>query len=78
MSDDTPVLTCRLERFATGRITTNSSPSRVVVGSTTVAESPLILILLQFGDDQVCWIAELAVPAIWEALLHKSVYGAPI
>lgn len=68
MSDATPVLTCRLQSSLAGHITTNCSPSRVVVGYTTVAESHMILIRLQFGDVQVCWIAELAVPAIWGAV----------
>ncbi len=68
MSDATPVLTCRIESSVADHIRTDCSPSNVFVGYFAVGESRLILIRLQFGDVQVCWLAELAVPEILGAV----------
>lgn len=66
MSDGTPVLTCRMESSVADHIRTDCSPSNVIVGY--VGEISAMLIQFQFGDVQVCWLAELAVPAIWAAV----------
>ncbi|SPB14875.1 hypothetical protein NOV72_02106 [Caballeronia novacaledonica] len=66
MSDATPVLTCRFQSSDADRIKTDCSPSHVIVGY--IGEIRLMLIQFQFGDVQVCWLAELAVPVIWGAV----------
>ena len=66
MPDATPVLVCRMEPSVADHIRSDCSPSKAIV--MRGGEGRLILIFLQFGDVQVCWLEELSVPAIREAV----------
>ena len=66
MSDVTPVLACRIESSVADHIRTNGSPSNVAVGY--FGKTSLMMIHFHFGNIQVCWIADIAIKTIWEAI----------
>lgn len=68
LADNTPVLTCPISESDAHHLLIRHSGSCLSFGRIDWGGGVLMTIRLQFGDVQVCWLAEATDPQLWESI----------
>ncbi|MDN7894315.1 hypothetical protein QZM93_37570 [Burkholderia cepacia] len=68
LADNTPVLTCPVSESDAHHLMTRHRGSCLSFGRIDLGDDVLMTIRLQFGDVQVCWLADVNDPQLWESI----------
>ncbi|WP_157657355.1 hypothetical protein [Burkholderia ubonensis] len=68
LADNTPVLTCPVSESDAPLLMTRHRGSCFNLSRIDLDDGVLMAIRLQFGDVQVCWLAEATDPQLWESI----------
>lgn len=68
LADNTPVLTCPVPESEAHHLMTQHRGSYFSLSRVDLDDGVLMAIRLQFGDVQVCWLAEATDPQLWESI----------